>query len=213
MRSEIIDWYLEERARVVRECEQAKQRYLAKACDSIDALSLRDLFFPKSETKTAIKEQLRSDVNIFQRRLARSIDENLLESIRHVESDDTNEDNTSSWALMGAGSALAAASIGTAIGATAMATTTSSAFLFFAAPIVSWPMFAVGASAAGALAFASRSVREKAADMYRNSLKSRAETYLSETLIEGKTGSASIRNNAMQHLDFVREQRFKGVNA
>ncbi len=187
-RLEIDLWRDDLRSEGWRLCREAHDAALERARTRIEALSDRDLFLPRSEAWKDIQSRLRSDINMLIERLGRRFESSWRESFRRIEAvaDEDGGAGYEAAALYLGGTAAGLGSVGLAMGAGTLATTTvaSTGFLglgfFAAAPvtIISWPVFAAVGGAAAVTAIASPHVRRLAKRKQRERLVAKVEAAL-----------------------------------
>lgn len=179
LRTEIIDWWEAERLRVHEACLAAHERYLAKAIEATQALSMKDLLLPRSTAIKAIERQLNSDVNMLNRRLAASLQKSFEASALRVEGEaGFTGPGVFEKATLAAGGAMAIGSIGLAATASSLATTTATFMFFIPTASVSWPIVAIAGIGATTLAVLSPSTVRRG----RNMMRTRFENHLDKTL-------------------------------
>lgn len=167
-KSEIVDWWEDERLRVTSECRIAADAIQSRLKEQVQALDKVELIRPRSEEYDRIKARILSDLEMLSRRLHKSIGESAAESIMHTERR-LEEDRLS---LMDglpvfASGAAAAGSLGLAAAAISFATATGTFMVLIPISTVSWPLFAAFGGAAITLGYFSPSFLEWSTDSLR----------------------------------------------
>ncbi|SPJ29420.1 hypothetical protein [Falsiruegeria mediterranea] len=213
---EILSWWSSERGRVDRECRAAAERFIKKACDQIEELTLKQVLLP-SEQRKHIERGLQSDINMFNRRMERSLQDALSDSIEKIEgleqfSSNSLRDN----ATLAAGGAVGFGAIAIAAAAPVIATTTTATtFLgFFATGTLvtfSWPVFAIVGVTAGAAALTSPTLVSKG----RRGIQARFKAHIKKTVEQslmssgGKEPTGGTRTILFHELDRARDLRLE----
>lgn len=217
-RGEVFGWWSEQRGYVVGQCSEAKERYVTEANAAIDQLSLKQLLYP-SKARRRIERQIISNVNVFNRRMERSLKDSCAASIARLEGWETfGGPGVGDATLLITGGAAAASSVGLAGVATGLATTvtaTSILGLFVTGTFTtfSWPVFtAVGSAAAlGALLSpqlvgkAKQRVRER----YKNHIRKTVSARLTDISTDGK--GDSTKEVFLLALDSARDTRLMAI--
>ena len=81
IRSEVIDWWDDECARVVAECRVTANKLQKRLEDEMQTLGKVDLISPRSEAYGKIENRALADLEMLSRRLKRSIEENAAHSV------------------------------------------------------------------------------------------------------------------------------------
>tara|TARA_R110002074_G_scaffold134515_1_gene278684 strand:- start:502 stop:1218 length:717 start_codon:yes stop_codon:yes gene_type:complete len=165
-KSEIVDWWEDERFRITSECRVAVNAMQSRLKEQVHALDKVELIRPQSEEYDRIKARILSDLEMLSRRLHKSVGESATESIMHTERR-LEEDRLS---LMDglpvfASGAAAAGSLGLAAAAMSFATTTGTFMVLIPISTVSWPLFAAFGGAAITLGYFSPSFLEWSTDL------------------------------------------------
>lgn len=210
IKSEIIDWWVAERLRVQRECEEARKGIFGRVDQAYDQLSSYDLVLPKSEAYSAIKRRVDADLTTLSKRLSRSIEQAVASSVRLTEGDSAALTDHAGFVLAGAA---AVGSVGLAAAAASLATTTATFLVVIPVTTVSWPIFAVAGTGALALAYVSPTAAswtiEKLRNQYLNSVKRQVESALFGTPDAG--GETGICGSYLAQLDRLRDSRFETI--
>ncbi|MCY4260748.1 MAG: hypothetical protein OXC91_10860 [Rhodobacteraceae bacterium] len=149
-RMEIIEWWEKIRQQAFNECRTAAERISQLTLEKVESIPDRDLLLRREEALRPVHQQIEESIMAVNRSLAADLQMSLAESLERFGNLDTSLNASKvEMSVASAGAAAALASGGLALGATSLATTTST--IFFVIPVVtfSWPVFlVVGAAAA-----------------------------------------------------------------
>ncbi len=168
----------------------------------------------REEALRPVHQQIEESIMAVNRSLAADLQMSLAESLERFGNLDTSLNASKvEMSVASAGAAAALASGGLALGATSLATTTST--IFFVIPVVtfSWPVFLVVGAAAASLAYLSPTLLKKAGrlskDRHKNNLK---KTIHYNLLAEcDKVKSQSSWAHFRQEIDRARDIMLKGT--
>ena len=216
-KQEILAWWSTERARVDRDCRDAAENYRQIAGKSVDELTLMELI-RGGEKRKAVEEQLRSRMNVFNRRMERSLQETCVASISRIEGVEFEHSLLSEAAVLAGTGVTAAGSLGLAVVATGVATTTTVTTvlgIFSTGTVVtfSWPVFAVAAVGATALAVVSTRMQGYAAERLKANLKEKIGRSIEAALVgdNNKGETKSTRQSLLELLDEARDIRVRAI--
>lgn len=217
-KQEIIAWWSAERGRIDRECRAQEDRVRGRAFAGVDALSMRQLFFPSAERKV-VERRIESDINMFNRRMVRALHESCAVSLQRIEGtrrfDGQGHDEAS--AALALGGAMGIGSVGVAAMATGAATTVSASTIlglltFGTVATFSWPVFTAFAVGSATLAVGSGGMANWAAERRRRGFKSHIVRTVREALVRAAPGAetASTREALLAAVDRARDLRLQG---
>lgn len=211
--SEVIDWWEDERARVVAECQTTAQAIRDRVTAELAELGKADLVKPSSQAYDKIKKQILSDLEMLSRRLQRSIDAGLVTSIQNVERslEDEGISLTDSLPIVASGAA-AIGALGLAAAATSVSTSTATIMVFIPVSTVSWPLFAAFGAGALTLSFFSPQFLEWSTDRLRAKYLGSLHGQIDAAIFGGKKGALGICPQYLTQLDNISEQRLESFS-
>lgn len=214
IKSEIIDWWEDERFRITSECRIAVNAIRSRLEKQVRALDKVELIRPKSEDYGRIKSRILSDLEMLSRRLHKSIGESAAESIIQTECR-LEEDRLSlkDGLPVFASGAAAAGSVGLAAAAMSFATATGTFMVLIPVSTVSWPLVAAVGGAAITLGYFSPSFLKWSTEGLRTKYILSLTDQVEASVFGGlKTGSGdALCPKYLARLDAICEQRLENL--
>jgi len=214
IRSEVIDWWEDERLRVTSECRIAVSAVLGRLEEQVHALNKVELIRPQSEDYDRIKARILSDLEMLSRRLHKSIGESAAESIIHTERRLEEDRLTLTDGLpVFASGAAAAGSLGLAAAAMSFATTTGTFMVFIPISTVSWPLVAAFGGAAITLGYFSPSFLKWSTEGLRAKYIRSLTNQIEAAVFGGRktTNGDALCPKYLARLDAICEQRLENL--
>ncbi len=214
IRSEVIDWWDDERARVVAECRVTANKIQKRLEDEMQTLGKVDLISPRSEAYSVVKNRALADLEMLSRRLKCSIEESAAHSIDLSERrlDDEGISLMDSLPFVASGAA-AAGSLGLAAAAASFATTKGTFLVLIPVTTISWPLFAALGAGALTLSYFSPQLLNRSLDglraKYVKSLKAQIENAVFGASPDPKTNA--ICPQYLGQLDAICQQRLDNL--
>lgn len=213
-KSEIVDWWEDERLRITSECRIAVNAMQSRLKEQVQALGKVELIRPRSEEYGRIKARILSDLEMLSRRLHKTIGESTAESIMDTERrlEDDRLSLMDGLPVFASGAA-AAGSLGLAAAAMSFATATGTFMVIIPISTVSWPLVAAFGGAAITLGYFSPSFLEWSTD----SLRAKYIRSLTDQIEASVFGGRKIADgDALCHkylaiLDAICEQRLENL--
>lgn len=199
--AEVITWWETEREYVRTECERQFHRLSEMANEVIDKLSVTDAIWLRSDARDDLKRQIRSEVEMHNRRLAKHLAASYELSTSKIEAlSELDGASTTEYATVAASVAAGAGAVGLTLGAGAFVPAISSLLSIPVAGLASWPIVAtLGAGAIGA-AWISPKFGTFAIDKVRDRYKRAVQSVLRKELIcaDGSAPNSSWNNFSNQ---------------
>jgi hypothetical protein len=215
IKSEVIDWWEDERARVCTECRTAADAMKARVDQQLQALDKFDLVKPKSEAYDRIKQQILSDLEMLSRRLQRTVEQNLSESVAQTERQLEDEGLTllDSLPIVASGAA-AVGALGLAAASASFATTTGTMLVFIPVTTMSWPLFAAFGAGALTLGYFSPTLLQWSVDSLRAKYISGLTAQIDNAVFGAKPDAKSpgICPQYLSQIDAICDQRLENLS-
>lgn len=210
--SEIIDWWDDERARVIAESRACAEVTKARIEADFKALAKWDLVTPRSEAYSEIKERVHRDLEVLSDRLHGSITQNAIASVEVSEQrlEDDGMSLMDSLPFVATGAA-AVGSLGLAAAATSFATTTATFMVFIPVSTFSWPMFAAFGAGALTLGYFSPQLLERSANSLRAKYVASFRKQIDTAIFGEGPQSKAICPQYLAQLDAICDHRLENL--
>lgn len=212
-KSEILDWWSLERGNVYAECEETRQKLIAKISSQIDELSFREMSLPGSKKRREILREAQSDLTMLSKRIARRLDSSVKASILLTEGSGLSAEDRAPLATMAAGGAAALGAVGLAATAASLATSTVTYVSIVSITTINWPAALLVGGTALSLAAVSPAAVARGRRMLSERFKKKAGEIVTKGLMPVANGGDknSICSIHFNYLDEIKDKRLENI--